>query len=46
MEQELTAGLGERKIAEFVQDQEVQAGDQVSLLTRSTTLKNGPGGRF
>ena len=29
VEQELAAGLGEREIAEFVQDQEVEAGDQV-----------------
>jgi hypothetical protein len=41
MEQELTAGLGERKIAEFVQDQEVQAGDQV----RGAALPFGPGFR-
>ena len=29
VEQELTAGLGEREIAKLVQDQEVEAGDQV-----------------
>src|SRR5690606_10270944 len=29
VEQELAAGLGEREIAELVQDQEVEAGDQV-----------------
>ena len=29
MEQELAAGLGEGQIAQFIQDQEVEAGDQV-----------------
>ncbi len=29
MEQELAAGLSEREIAEFVEDQEVEAGDQL-----------------
>lgn len=33
MEQELAAGLGERQIAEFVQDQEVEAGDQICRAT-------------
>ena len=39
VEQELSAGLGEREIAEFVQDQEVEAGDQV----RCPALSFGPG---
>ena len=39
VEQELSAGLGERKIAKFVEDQEVEAGDQV----RGPALSFGPG---
>lgn len=39
VEQELAAGLGERKIAEFVEDQEVETGDQVC----GSPLAFGPG---
>ncbi len=41
MEQELAAGLGERKVAKLVQDDEVHAGEMVSEATLASVARFG-----